>query len=100
MHVMQVQLEQLTASFQNVTDDMRQRFVVDGQTVLDESIIGTSPIGSFRSGSLRTNLLKLGMGRSGLLHTPAGLSSFHVFGLIIIQCHNVLVHCQGQSTDN
>ncbi len=63
---MQVQLEQLTASFQNVTEDMRQRFVVDGQTVLDESIIGTSPIGSFRSGSLRTSLMKPSMGRSGI----------------------------------
>lgn len=63
-YIEQVQLEQLTASFQNVTDDMRQRFVVDGQTVLDESIIGTSPIGSFRSGSLRNSLMKPSMGRS------------------------------------
>ncbi|KAA6424132.1 MAG: uridine-cytidine kinase C-like [Trebouxia sp. A1-2] len=63
-YIEQVQLEQLTASFQNVTDDMRQRFVVDGQTVLDESIIGTSPIGSFRSGSLRNSLMKTSMGRS------------------------------------
>ena len=68
--MLQVQLEQLTASFQNVTDDMRQRFVVDGQTVLDESIIGTSPIGSFRSGSLRNSLMKTGIGLSGtLLHS-------------------------------
>lgn len=68
--MLQVQLEQLTASFQNVTDDMRQRFVVDGQTVLDESIIGTSPIGSFRSGSLRNSLMKTSMGLSGkLLHS-------------------------------
>lgn len=64
---LQVQLEQLTASFQNVTEDMRQRFVVDGQTMLDESIIGTSPIGSLRSGSLRTSFMKPSFGRSGNL---------------------------------
>lgn len=66
---LQVQLEQLTASFQNVTEDMRQRFAVDGQTVLDESIIGTSPIGSLRSSSLRTSFMKPSLGRSGDLLT-------------------------------
>ena len=77
--MLQVQLEQLTASFQNVTDDMRQRFVVDGQTVLDESIIGTSPIGSFRSSSLRTSLLKPSFGHSGTaLYNP--------------ECHLCLAH--------
>ena len=64
-YIEQVQLEQLTASFQNVTEDMRQRFAVDGQTVLDESIVGTSPIGSLRSGSLRTSFIKPSLGRSG-----------------------------------
>ena len=61
----QVQLERLTASFQSVTEDMRQRFVVDGQTVLDESVIGTSPIGSFRSSSMRNSLMKVSLGASG-----------------------------------
>lgn len=61
----QVQLERLTASFQNVTEDMRQRFVVDGQTMLDESIIGTSPIGSFRSNSMRNGFRQTSIGPSG-----------------------------------
>ena len=75
---MQVQLEQLTASFQNVTEDIRQRFVVDGQTVLDESIIGTSPIGSFRSNSLRASLPRHSMGLSGAaLDTFKGLFRVH-----------------------
>lgn len=60
-----MQLERLTASFQNVTDDMRQRFVVDGQTVLDDTLIGTSPIGSLRSGSFRNSFMKPSFGRSG-----------------------------------
>lgn len=64
-HAVQVQLERLTASFQNVTEDMRQRFVVDGQTMLDESIIGTSPIGSFRSNSLNKAFRRASMGPSG-----------------------------------
>ena len=62
---MQVQLERLTASFQNVTEDMRQRFVVDGQTMLDESIIGTSPIGSFRSNSLKNAFRRASVDPSG-----------------------------------
>ena len=66
--VAQVQLERLTASFQNVTEDMRQRFVVDGQTMLDESIIGTSPIGSFRSNSLKNAFRRTSMGPSGTSH--------------------------------
>ena len=64
-HAVQVQLERLTASFQNVTEDMRQRFVVDGQAMLDESIIGTSPIGSFRSNSLNKAFRRASMGPSG-----------------------------------
>lgn len=87
---LQVQLEQLTASFQNVTEDMRQRFAVDGQTVLDESIIGTSPIGSLRSGSLRTSFMKPSFGRSGelpssgLIH-PAGCCFLQLPLLCIFQ---------------
>ena len=40
----QVQLEKLTASFQNVSEDLRRRFVVDGEPLLDSDSIGSSPV--------------------------------------------------------
>ncbi|KAK9815690.1 hypothetical protein WJX72_008170 [[Myrmecia] bisecta] len=48
-YIEQVQLEKLTASFQNVTDDLKKRFIVEGESLLDESVIGSSPrVGSFK----------------------------------------------------
>jgi hypothetical protein len=46
----QLQLEKLTASFQYVTEDLRRQFMVDGEPLLHESSIGSSPIlsSSFR----------------------------------------------------
>ena len=41
---MQIQLEKLTASFQSVTEDVRRRFVVDGEPLLEEGLEGRSPI--------------------------------------------------------
>jgi hypothetical protein len=45
-----VQLEKLTASFQCVTEDLRRRFMVDGEPLLHENSIGSSPVlsNSFR----------------------------------------------------
>ena len=40
----QVQLEKLTASFQCVTEDLRRRFMVDGEPLLHENSIGSSPV--------------------------------------------------------
>ena len=50
MWVQQLQLEKLTASFQYVTEDLRRRFMVDGEPLLHENSIGSSPIlaSSFR----------------------------------------------------
>ena len=39
-----MQLEKLTASFQNVSEDLRRRFVVDGEPLLDSDSIGSSPV--------------------------------------------------------
>ena len=46
----QLQLEKLTASFQCVTEDLRRQFMVDGEPLLHENSIGSSPIlsSSFR----------------------------------------------------
>lgn len=46
----QLQLEKLTASFQYVTEDLRRQFMVDGEPLLHENSIGSSPIlaSSFR----------------------------------------------------
>ena len=45
-----MQLEKLTASFQCVTEDLRRRFMVDGEPLLHENSIGSSPVlsSSFR----------------------------------------------------
>lgn len=45
-----MQLEKLTASFQCVTEDLRRQFMVDGEPLLHENSIGSSPIlaSSFR----------------------------------------------------
>lgn len=47
---LQLQLEKLTASFQCVTEDLRRQFMVDGEPLLHENSIGSSPIlaSSFR----------------------------------------------------
>ena len=42
-YIEQIQLAKLTASFQNVTADLRRRFVVDGEPLLDEHSLGASP---------------------------------------------------------
>ncbi|KAK9917284.1 hypothetical protein WJX75_002761 [Coccomyxa subellipsoidea] len=49
-YIEQLQLEKLTASFQYVTEDLRRRFMVDGEPLLHENSIGSSPIlsSSFR----------------------------------------------------
>ena len=54
MHVRraQVQLSKLTASFQSVSEDLRRRFVVDGEPLLDPDSIGSSPV--FASSLRRT----------------------------------------------
>ena len=39
-----MQLAKLTASFQNVTEDLRRRFVVDGEPLFDEGVGGRSPV--------------------------------------------------------
>ena len=39
-----MQLEKLTASFQCVTEDLRRRFMVDGEPLLHENSIGSSPV--------------------------------------------------------
>lgn len=39
----QVQLEKLLSSFQHVTDDMKQRFKVEGGLPLEDAIAGTPP---------------------------------------------------------
>jgi hypothetical protein len=39
----QVQLEKLISSFQHVTDDMKERFKVEGGLPLEEAIAGSSP---------------------------------------------------------
>ena len=52
----QVQLEKLTAAFQNVTEDLKRRFVVNGEPLIDESaIVGNSPMSS-SGGSFRRTL--------------------------------------------
>lgn len=48
----QVQLSKLTASFQSVSEDLRRRFVVDGEPLLDPDSIGSSPV--FASSLRRT----------------------------------------------
>ena len=47
---MQLQLEKLTAAFQCVTEDLRRQFMVDGEPLLHENSIGSSPVlsSSFR----------------------------------------------------
>jgi hypothetical protein len=50
---LQVQLERLTAQFQQVTDDMKRKFVVDGEPLFDESNVGSSPLSSSGGGSFR-----------------------------------------------
>ena len=40
---LQIQLEKLTASFQEMPDDLRQHFAVDGEPMLGESPLGMSP---------------------------------------------------------
>ena len=47
---MQLQLEKLTAAFQCVTEDLRRQFMVDGEPLLHEDSIGSSPVlaSSFR----------------------------------------------------
>ncbi|CAL8463321.1 g2855 [Coccomyxa elongata] len=49
-YIEQLQLEKLTASFQCVTEDLRRQFMVDGEPLLHENSIGSSPIlaSSFR----------------------------------------------------
>eukprot|EP00884_Botryococcus_braunii_P008179 jgi/Botrbrau1/17362/Bobra.0015s0103.1 len=42
-YIEQVQLEKLISSFQHVTDDMKQRFKVEGGFPLEDAIAGTSP---------------------------------------------------------
>ena len=46
----QLQLEKLTAAFQCVTEDLRRQFMVDGEPLLHENSIGSSPVlsSSFR----------------------------------------------------
>lgn len=46
----QLQLEKLTAAFQCVTEDLRRQFMVDGEPLLHEDSIGSSPVlsSSFR----------------------------------------------------
>ena len=48
--VVQLQLEKLTAAFQCVTEDLRRQFMVDGEPLLHEDSIGSSPVlaSSFR----------------------------------------------------
>ena len=53
----QVQLEKLTEAFQTVTEDLKRRFAVNGESVVDETnISGSSPMSAghspFRSNSL------------------------------------------------
>ncbi|KAK9845894.1 hypothetical protein WJX81_005399 [Elliptochloris bilobata] len=43
-YIEQVQLEKLTSSFQSVSEDLRRRFVVDGEPLLDPDSIGSSPV--------------------------------------------------------
>ena len=47
---LQLQLEKLTAAFQCVTEDLRRQFMVDGEPLLHEDSIGSSPVlaSSFR----------------------------------------------------
>ena len=47
---LQLQLEKLTAAFQCVTEDLRRQFMVDGEPLLHENSIGSSPVlsSSFR----------------------------------------------------
>ena len=37
----QVQLENLTSSFQSVTEDLKKRFAVNGEPLIDESVVGS-----------------------------------------------------------
>lgn len=41
---LQIQLEKATASFQSVTEDLRRRFAVDGEPLLEEGVEGKSPM--------------------------------------------------------
>ena len=52
----QVQLEKLTETFQTVTEDLKRRFAVNGESLVDETnISGSSPMSAgnspFRHGS-------------------------------------------------
>lgn len=38
---LQVQLENLTSSFQSVTEDLKKRFAVNGEPLIDESVVGS-----------------------------------------------------------
>lgn len=52
----QVQLSKLTAAFQTVTEDMKRRFVVDGEPQINEfDVVGCSPM-SEGAGSFRRNV--------------------------------------------
>ena len=47
---MQVQLEKLTETFQTVTEDLKQRFAVNGESLVDETnIVGSSPMSAGNS---------------------------------------------------
>ena len=43
-YIEQVQLAKLTASFQSISEDLRRRFVVDGEPLLESDSIGSSPV--------------------------------------------------------
>lgn len=43
-YIEQIQLEKATASFQSVTEDLRRRFAVDGEPLLEEGVEGKSPM--------------------------------------------------------
>lgn len=46
----QVQLEKLTEAFQTVTEDLKRRFAVNGESLVDESnVIGSSPMSAGNS---------------------------------------------------
>jgi len=48
--VLQVQLEKLTETFQTVTEDLKRRFAVNGESLVDETnIIGSSPMSAGNS---------------------------------------------------